>query len=156
MIATIIYVLIIVAIVAADQITKALTDGLKSVEIIKDFLYISSTKNTGAAFSMLGDAPWAQTFFLVLTVIAVLAAIFFLVFNKKKSKWLDTSVVIIIGGAIGNFIDRVSLSYVRDFIYVTIFANFNVADIAISVGAIMLIVYLLFIDADAVFKSKKK
>lgn len=156
MIATIIYVLIIVAIVAADQITKALTDGLKSVEIIKDFLYISSTKNTGAAFSMLGDAPWAQTFFLVLTVIAVLAAIFFLVFNKKKSKWLDTSVVIIIGGAIGNFIDRVSLSYVRDFIYVTIFANFNVADIAISAGAIMLIVYLLFIDADAVFKSKKK
>lgn len=156
MLSVIIYSLIFIAVVAADQITKAITDGVFQLEIIKDLLYLSSTRNTGAAFSMLGDAPWAQTFFLILTVIAVVLATVFLIFNKKKSKWLDVSVVFIISGAIGNFIDRVALGSVRDFIYVTFFANFNVADIAISVGAIMLVVYFLFIDRDAVFKIKKK
>ena len=152
----IIYVVIVIAIVGADQLTKALTDGVTSIEIIKDILYISSTKNTGAAFSMLGDAPWARIFFIVLTVVAVALATVFLFLNKKKSKWLDISIVVVIGGAIGNFIDRVALRYVRDFIYVTFFANFNVADIAITVGAIMLVVYFLFIDAEALFRPKKK
>ena len=155
MIGLILNAVLIIALIAADQITKALTDGVMGVEIVKDLLYISSTKNTGAAFSMLGNVEWAQTFFLILTVIAVGAGLAYLVLNKKKSKWLNVSVSFIIGGAIGNFIDRLAFRYVRDFIFVTFFANFNVADIAITVGAIMLVVYLLFIDKDAVFKSKK-
>ena len=76
--------------------------------------------------------------------------------NKRGSKWLNVTIAIIIAGALGNFIDRLALKGVRDFIYVTFFANFNVADIAITVGAIMLVVYVLFLDKDALFKIKKK
>ena len=147
---------IVVGIVGLDQLTKYLTDGLRNVQIIKDILYISSTRNTGAAFSMLGNAPWAQTFFLILTVVAVSGATVYLVINKRGSMWLNVTIAIIIAGALGNFIDRLALKGVRDFIYVTFFANFNVADIAITVGAIMLVIYVLFLDKDALFKIKKK
>lgn len=143
-------------VVGLDQLTKALTDGAETVEIIKDVFYLKSTYNTGAAFSMLGDVEWAQTFFIILTVVAVAGATVFLFLNKKKSLWLNLSVVLIIAGAIGNFIDRIILGYVRDFIYFTFFANFNVADSAITVGAIMLIFYFFFLDKDAIFSSRKK
>ena len=156
MLTVIVYSLIFLSVVGLDQLTKALVDGGADITIIKGVLYISSTHNTGAAFSMLGNASWAQTFFLVLTVIAVSAATAYLFFNKKKSKWLDISIILILAGAIGNFIDRVALKYVRDFIYVTFFANFNVADTAITVGAIMLVVYLFFLDPEAIFKPRKK
>lgn len=156
MISMIIYAFIVLGIVGLDQLTKYLTDGVRDVQIIKDILYISSTRNTGAAFSMLGDAPWAQTFFYILTVVAVTGATIYLVMNKRNSKWLNVTITILIAGALGNFIDRIALKYVRDFIYVTFFANFNVADIAITVGAIMLVVYVLFIDKEALFKFKKK
>ena len=143
-------------VIGVDQLTKALTDGAQTIEIIKDILYFKSTYNTGAAFSMLGGVEWAQTFFIILTVVAVAGATVYLFMNKKKSLWLDLSIVLIISGAIGNFIDRIILGYVRDFIYVTFFANFNVADSAITIGAIMLLVYFFFLDKDAVFSFKKK
>ena len=156
MVSIIVSACIVIGIVGLDQLTKYLTDGVQSVQIIKDILYISSTRNTGAAFSMLGDAPWAQTFFFILTVVSVVAATIYLVINKRNSKWLNVTIAILIAGALGNFIDRIALKGVRDFIYVTFFANFNVADIAITVGAIMLVVYVLFLDKEAIFKFKKK
>ena len=156
MITVIVCSLVFAASIALDQLTKALTDGAQTVEIIKDVLYIQSTYNTGAAFSMLGGVEWAQTFFIILTVVAVAVATVYLFMNKKKSLWLDLSIVLVISGAIGNFIDRIVLGYVRDFIYVTFFANFNVADSAITIGAIMLLVFFFFLDKDAVFSFKKK
>ena len=156
MISVIVYLTIMLGVIALDQITKAVTDGVRNFVIIRDILYISGTKNTGAAFSVFSDAAWAQTFFIVITVIAVTLAVAVLFYNKKKSRWFDISLVFVVAGAVGNFIDRIALKYVRDFIYVTFFANFNVADIAISVGAIMLVVYFLFLDKDALIKLKKK
>ena len=66
-----------------------------------------------------------------------------------------------VGGAVGNLVDRIAFSYVRDFIFVLyntkIFtAIFNVADIALVVGVIMLVIYLLFLDEEAIFKKSKK
>ena len=82
---------------------------------------------------------------------------------KKKpiSKWLAVALSLVVGGALGNLIDRVWLGKVRDFIFVfyntDIFpAIFNVADIALVVGVIMICVYLLFLDKDAVFKFSKE
>ena len=156
MLTVIICTLVFLSVIGLDQIAKALTDGMEAAEIIRDILYFKSVHNTGAAFSMLGGVEWAKTFFIVLTVVAVALGTVYLFVNRKSSLWLDLSIVLIIGGAIGNFIDRVVLGYVRDFIFVTFFANFNVADAAITVGAVMLVLFFLFIDKDAVFRFGKK
>ena len=156
MVSAIVCSLIFLAVVGLDQVSKALTDGAETIIIVKDFLYVIGTYNTGAAFSILGEVEWAQTFFIILTVIAVIGATVYLFLNGKKSLWLDISIVLVLSGAIGNFIDRIVFGYVRDFIYVPFFANFNVADVAITVGAIMLIVYFLFLDKEAILNFKEK
>ena len=104
---------------------------------------------------MFGDKPWAQTFFIVLTVVALLGLAVYMIFKKDNSRWLNVSLALIASGAIGNFIDRLALKEVRDFLFVHFFANFNVADIAITVGGIMLVFYFLFLDKDAIFKKKE-
>lgn len=156
MLSVIVCSLVFFAVVGVDQLTKALTDGAETITVIKDILYLEGTYNTGAAFSLFGGEEWAQTFFIILTVVAVIGATAYLFLNKKKSLWLDLSIVLVLAGAIGNFIDRAIFGYVRDFIYVTFFANFNVADAAITIGAIMLIVFFLFLDKEAIIRFKKK
>lgn len=154
------YILLFFGIVILDQLSKALVDGAfavgDGVSVIKGVFSITNARNTGAAFSMFHNETWAQVFFITLTVVAVGIAIGYLVINKKNSIWLNCSIVTIIGGAIGNLIDRIALHYVRDFLFIEFFANCNVADVAINVGAIMFIIYLLFLDDEALFKSIKK
>ena len=79
----------------------------------------------------------------------------YLILNKKDSIWLNCSIITIMAGAVGNFIDRIVFQEVRDFLYVEFFANCNVADTAITVGAIMFVIYLLFLDKEALFKKKQ-
>ncbi len=133
--------------------------------IIPSLLKFKLTYNTGAAFSFLGEYSWAITFFIILTVLTLLGIIGYMMFafikKKNLSKWLAVALALVFGGAIGNLIDRIWLGKVRDFIFVLyntdIFpAIFNVADIALVVGVIMICVYLLFLDKDAVFKFKKE
>ena len=154
------YLLIFVIVVLLDQFTKALVDGAYAqgdgVTIIKGIFSITNSHNKGAAFSGGADIPWAQTFFIVITVVALVLALTYLIFGKSSSKWLNTTITLIAAGAIGNFIDRITFKEVRDFLDIEFFANCNVADVAITVGAIMLIVYLLFISDDALFKAKPK
>ena len=104
--------------------------------------------------------------FIVATVIILGGIIVYLCLSKNRGKWLNTALAFIVSGALGNFIDRIfnNGGYVRDMIHVIIEINgkeyfpyiFNVADIALVVGAIMLIVDMLFIGKDAVFMSKKR
>ena len=75
---------------------------------------------------------------------------------KMDSKWLKSSIALLFSGTIGNFIDRLAFASVRDFINVEFFANFNVADICLCVGAAMLVFFVLFLDEDPVFNLKKK
>ena len=157
-----VYAIIMFAILALDQITKIYVSAQGAsweVTVIPGVFSFIYGKNRGAAFSSLANADWAQTFFAVLTFIIL--PVLFVVFLrlKKGNKWLKTSLILIIAGTIGNFIDRLVFKEVTDFIYVHFFANFNVADISLTVGAIMLVVYFLFLDKDALIpmgKNRKK
>lgn len=149
------YIILFILTLALDQITKIIVDANKMhVCLIEGVLNISISYNEGASFSFLHGVPWAQTFFIVLTVVILIAGLAFLMILKPKSKWLNASIALMFSGTIGNFIDRLSFKCVRDFIDVPFFANFNVADSCLCVGAFMVIVYVLFLDKDAIFKKK--
>ena len=154
-----VYILVLFGIIIVDQLTKVLVASQGAgwnITIIPDIFSLTYTKNTGAAFSFLGDTEWGQTFFFVLTLIIL--PVLFVVFLRLPNdiKWLKTTVIMIIAGTIGNFIDRVIFKGVTDFIYVHFFANFNVADIALTVGAIMLIFWFVFLDSEAIIPIRKK
>lgn len=150
-------VILFFAIVILDQVSKAIVDmNNLHIPVIKNVFHISNIRNSGAAFGMMSDEPFAMAIFITLTIVSMIAISLYLIFKKNDSKWLDISLAFIAGGAIGNFIDRLAFKEVRDFIDVRFFANFNVADIAVTVGGIMLVVYFFFLDKDAVFKRKPK
>ena len=122
-------------------------------------LHLRYVENRGAAFGMMQGGKW---FFLAITGIACAAMLYFLIKERKRLHFMMTfSLALLLSGAIGNLIDRCITTYVRDFIHVYIFGDafpfiFNVADMALMIGAIMLVVHLLFLDKDAVFRSSKK
>lgn len=128
-----------------DQLTKYLAvvflQGEPSFPIIEDVIHFTFVKNPGAAFGMLKDHRWV---FMVVSTLAIAALIFYLVAFHQDSKWMQVSLAMIIGGGIGNMIDRVLLGFVIDFIDFTLidFAVFNVADSFVTVGAGIMFVFL--------------
>lgn len=150
------YIILFFATLILDQVTKIVVEQTDaSITIIKGVLNIKLTYNPGASFSFLANASWAQTFFIVLTSVVLIGGFIALLHFKPEGKWLLSSIALLFSGTIGNFIDRIAFGKVRDFIDVPFFANFNIADSCLCVGAFMLIVYILFLDKDAVFKPKK-
>ena len=99
-------------------------------------------KNSGAAFSMLENQQW---FFTIITLIAMGAAFVYLYRHIKGSIWLLLGLTLIISGGIGNFIDRLRQGFVVDMFHLDFmnFAIFNVADIYLTVGVGLLLIYLL-------------
>ncbi len=151
------YIILFILTLALDQISKIICDSLKTdITVIEGIFSIEIAYNRGASFSFLANKEWAQTFFIVLTIVVLTAGIIFVLWKKPKGKWLNTSIALMFSGTIGNFIDRLAFGYVRDFINVHFFANFNIADSCLCVGAFMLIFYVLFLDKDPVFKVGKK
>lgn len=149
--------------IAIDQLTKhyfstTLELGDR-VAVIDGFFYFSYALNKGAAWSFLSDVSWAQTFFKIITVVALLIFIALYVYCVKKGyKWLKVSLIFIISGTLGNFIDRIFVGGVIDFLSF-IFGDyaypiFNLADTFLVVGMIMFVINYLFIDKNAVFKKK--
>lgn len=138
--------------VGLDRLTKFLTvknfDLGESITIIPNLLDFTYVKNTGAAFSILENATWVLS--IISVIFCILIAVYFFV-KKPKSRLLKSALVLIFSGALGNAIDRVFLGYVIDFIQTTFisFPVFNVADIAITVGAVLLIIYELFFNPEA-------
>lgn len=136
-----------------DQLTKYLVikylKGERPLVIVKDLLSFVYVENRGAAFGILQNKKW---FFVIVTIISVLILLYiFLSSYRKMSTWLIVALAFILGGTIGNFIDRMRLDYVVDFISVRImnrydFAVFNLADAFIVVGAIMLMLYIMISD----------
>jgi len=139
---------IVIAIVAIililDQVTKHLVvsqmDLGQSIEIIPRMFYITSHRNVGAAWSILEGQ---MLFFYVVTVIIVAALIVWIIrLDKKKDRLLLVALSLLLGGALGNFIDRVFLQEVVDFIDTFIFGYnfpiFNVADMALTLGVILM------------------
>ena len=147
-------IIIAVLIVIADQLTKYFLYGI-NMSLIGDFLWLEEAFNTGASFGMFKNG----TLFFIIISTPLIALMVWIIFSKKPifTKFLKASVGVLLGGTIGNYIDRIFLGGVRDFIYFKSinFAIFNVADIAITVGTIMLAVYFI-IDIIKDFKNKDK
>lgn len=147
---------IIVGSVILDQLTKWLAviylSGEASFPLWKDVFHLTFVKNEGAAFGMLSDHRWV---FMIFSSVAIVALAIYLFKFCKMSSWVKIPLAMIIGGGIGNMIDRVLLGYVIDFLDFTLinFAVFNVADCFVTVGAFILIGYLLW---DMLQEAKKE
>jgi len=137
------WIVLIIAAIIVDQVTKHLVPVGAHIEIIKGFFYITYCENRGAAFSILQDFRWG---FVILTIVAVAAMIRVMVTHKHALARLSLS--LLIGGALGNLIDRLFRGYVIDFFdfypFGYDFAIFNVADVCITVGVALLLVYIIF------------
>ncbi len=143
---TVILIAVIAGVIGLDQLTKWLTivhlDEWESFPLWQDVLHFTYVKNTGMAFGMLKDHRWV---FMVFSAIAIVGLAVYLFRFRPESRWMQIAMAFIIGGGIGNMIDRIILGYVIDFIDFTLinFAVFNVADSFVCIGAGMMIVYLL-------------
>lgn len=113
--------------------------------VIKGFLDITYSQNTGAAFGSFSGGTIALT---IMTSIIITAVLGYLLVAKRKDIWLRISLVFIAGGGIGNLVDRIGLKYVRDFFeftFTTKWGIFNVADCFVSVGSVMMVIYLIYL-----------
>ena len=148
-----VYILSIIAIIIFDQIAKYLAViKLKPIDtypLIENVFHLTYRENNGAAFSIFSGK---QTFLIIVTSIVILGMIFYLlkVYKRPHYTVLCISLTMIIGGAIGNLIDRVRFNYVIDFFDFNLinFAVFNTADTFIVCGAILLSYAILFTKID--------
>lgn len=149
----ILIILSIFLLVIFDQISKIFISSYvlkyNDIKIIPNFLNLTYIKNYGAAFGILEGK---RVFFIIITILVL----FYLIYElfKNKDKYCLISLVLIISGIIGNFIDRVVLGYVRDFISFKIFDPvFNLADSFIVIGVIIFIIFSIIGDKNG---SKKR
>lgn len=141
---------LIAIIVAIDWLTKFLTvTYLKPIgdfPLIEGVLHLTYAENTGAAFGMLKDHRWV---FLATSTVAIIGIYLYLLWvGEQLRPLLGISLAFIVGGGIGNMIDRIALGYVVDFINFELidFAIFNGADSFICVGAALMVIYVLFFE----------
>lgn len=159
-----------------DQISKIYVAGKSGIsgvangqtvtvkELIEGFLNIDYCENEDGMMGIFRNLPNSRLIFIIATVVILVGIFVYLFVSKNRGKWLNAALALIISGAFGNFIDRIFLGYVRDMIHVIINIGgkeyfpyiFNVADMALVVGAIMLILDILFIDKDALIMTKKR
>lgn len=134
-------------VIVIDQITKRIVDTTmqlyQSIELIPYF-QLTYMRNQGAAFSFLsGAGGWQRWFFIGLAVIASVFICFWLKKLNRSQRWEAIAWSLVLGGALGNLIDRILYGYVIDFLDVYIgdwhWPAFNVADSAITVGVAMLL-----------------
>ena len=155
----------IIVLALVDQYTKFLiVQNIpvgKEVSVIGDGVVLTQLHNTGAAWSSFSGKI---SFLLIITLLVsvLLIYVYIIIRNEEKFKIARVFIVIILGGAIGNLIDRIRLGYVVDFIYFKIihFPVFNFADICVTVSMFIL-VFLFFFkykseDMDVIFGSDKK
>lgn len=124
-----------------DQLLKILVRKYNpDIVVIKNFLELIFVKNTGAGFGILQG----QLVLLIFLNIVAFIFIIWLLIYTKKSFLADISLALILGGAIGNFLDRVIFGFVTDFISFSFWPAFNIADSAVTVGVFMMAYCLLF------------
>ena len=142
------YYLIALFVILLDQFTKWLIVSKMnygdSITIINNFLYITSHRNQGAAWGILQGQMWL---FYVITLVVIVAIIYYIQKAARGKVLLGVSLGLMLGGAIGNFIDRVVRKEVVDFIHTYIFSYnfpvFNIADSALCIGVILLMIQML-------------
>ena len=155
-------IIAVVILILLDQGTKfwalASLKPIHNMTLVEDFMDLTFVENRGVAFGMFSGQRW---FILLLTGIIAAGLIWFYKAMPKKKEYfpLRVSLVMVLSGAIGNIIDRLFRGYVVDFFEFTFFEwpVFNVADIYVVVGVILLALMILFVvkDEDLDFKKKK-
>ena len=152
------WLVVALAVIVADQATKwAIAEWvpLYGKVPLNAFLNLTHQQNTGAAFSFLaGASGWQRWFFVVLAMgVSAVIVVWIWRIRNEGPVILAAGLALVLGGAIGNLIDRIRFGFVTDFIQVWFgdwaFPSFNVADSAITVGAVLLVI-------DALFLSGKK
>ncbi|MBT2216918.1 lipoprotein signal peptidase [Virgibacillus dakarensis] len=153
------YYLLAVVVIGIDQLTKWIIvknmELYEQITVIKDFFYITSHRNTGAAWGILEGQ---MIFFYIITVVVIIGVVYYMQKFGKDSILLAVSLSLILGGAIGNFIDRLFRQEVVDFLDFIIFGYdfpiFNVADSALTVGVILVLI-ATFLDEKRKGKTAK-
>lgn len=147
-------------IILIDQISKGLVDKYikfgESIKVINKFFYLTNINNTGAAWGMLSN----QTSLLIIITFVVIALLFYYLKEFKKNARNIIAFGLLLGGIVGNLIDRLFLGYIKDFFELHIwsynFPIFNISDTCIVVGAILLIIAILSgEDKKSASKSRK-
>lgn len=136
-----------------DQITKALVENLmhlyQSIEIVPNFVHLTYLKNTGAAFGVLAGtrSPLRMVFFVLVSSVAIGCVLYLLKNLRPGRTSLVASLSLILGGAVGNLIDRLRMGEVIDFIdlhwHHFHWPAFNVADSSITIGVILLFIQMI-------------
>lgn len=141
----------LIFVILFDRITKILAavylSPVDTFPIIKDVLHFTYVENKGAAFGMLKDARWV---FMVSSTVVIIAICVYMYINRKNmGKFISFTLSLILAGGIGNMIDRICFGYVIDFIDFCLinFAVFNIADAALTIGAVLLVYYVLFLES---------
>ena len=145
------FFLLMAGVILEDQLTKILAlqylAPVGSYPLWKDVLHLTYVENTGAAFGMLKDHRWV---FLVISTVALGGMIVYMILNKNRHPLETVAVAFIVGGGIGNMIDRVARGFVVDFVDVKCIPFwkyiFNVADIFVCVGCGLFILYVLLYE----------
>ena len=134
------------AIVLLDQISKHLLKNANRV-LLPGLLRLSGTRNTGAAFSLFAGKPWLIS---LLTVSTALAVLVYIILARPRGL-TGLGLALVLGGALGNLIDRLFLGYVIDFIELNFirFPIFNIADIAVVSGSILTASSIIFTREEA-------
>jgi len=143
------YLWLTVVIVALDLVTKAIVSEhfslYETLVIIPGWFNLTLAHNAGAAFSFLADeSGWQRWFFAIIALVISIVLLFWIKGLQSHERWMAIALALVLGGALGNLWDRLTLGYVVDFLdfyYKTHhWPAFNIADMAISIGAVMLII----------------
>lgn len=146
-------IIVSAVIIAADQITKLMVEAFlspnSSITIIDGLLNLQHVRNPGGAFGFLSrtNSSATLTFFLIVSAASVALIIYFFRKAPTGHKWYRSSLAFILGGAVGNLIDRIRLGQVIDFMDIHVggyhWPAFNIADASITSGGVMLLLSLL-------------
>ena len=156
--------LTVVLVVAADVLTKYIMAGLlpplpeRTLPVIRDVLHFTYVENEGAAFGMLAEHRWI---FMVLSILGLCAIVLLVAKEKPESRWVRLAAGLVLGGGIGNMVDRLGFGFaeksgaVLDFIDCRFvdFYVFNVADACVTVGCFL---YLFLIIVGEIRAAKEK
>lgn len=143
----------VILITAFDQIIKAVAAEklmqIGTIPLIDNVFHLTYCENPGAGFGIFADYTWILS---VLTFLVIAAAVVYVAVKRPKNALLMTALTFMVGGAVGNLIDRVRLGYVIDFFDFRLihFPIFNIADCFVTIGAVIFAVYVIF------FSDKKE
>ncbi len=139
----------VVFVLVLDLLTKHFLFKIDYFNLIPYVISIANNGgNTGAAWGVFSGHTATL---IIVSALLIIALLIFNFFIKRKTTFYCISFAFILGGALGNLIDRLTLGYVRDFIFLDFFPTFpvfNLADSFLTIGAIMMVIYLLFLSGD--------